>query len=182
MDPIQWAFPPIQVLAAKRLSGAMAHLRSSSAGEKSPLVVLATLSLLGSLLVAGIALVWLFSHAAWLVAYLFLVGFLAQALLARGQAALAGPRGTANVPLQAALWNAGVIAVPIGVFSDARLWVVLGGSTLLIALISFWRTTTPIPLGRNSAARLQAAYILLIAAMALSSFIGIGLAWHRPWL
>jgi hypothetical protein len=160
----------------------MAYVRPNSAGERSPLVFVATLSLLGSLLVAGIALARPFSHAAWLAAYLFLVGFLSQALLARGQAALAGPRGTANVPLQAALWNAGVIAVPIGVFTDARLWVVLGGLTLLAALISFWRTTTPIPLGRNGPGRLQAAYILLIAAMALSSFIGIGLAWHRPWL
>ncbi len=157
-------------------------MRSISAGERSPLVFLAAVSLLGSLLVAGIALVRPFSHAGWLVAYLFLVGFLAQVLLARGQVALAGPSGTANVSLQAALWNAGVIAVPLGVFTDARLWVVLGGLALLITLVSFWRTTVPTPLGRNGPGRLQAAYILLIVAMALSSFIGIGLAWHRPWL
>jgi hypothetical protein len=157
-------------------------VRSNSPGERSPLVFLAALSLLGSVLVAGTAVVRPFSHAAWLVAYLSLVGFLAQALLARGQATLSGPRGTTKVPLQAALWNAGVIAVPFGVFTNARLWVVLGGLALLIALVSFWRTTTPIPLGRSGPARRQAAYVLLIATMALSSFIGIALAWHRPWL
>lgn len=149
---------------------------------RSPLVRLATLSLLGSVVVAGVALVWPFPHAAWLVSYLFLVGFLAQALLERGQAALAGPRATAKALLQAALWNVGVIAVPIGVFTDGRLWVVLGGVSLLVALVSFWRATRRSRSGRCRPVRLQTAYILLIAAMALSSMIGIGLAWHRPWL
>jgi hypothetical protein len=153
-----------------------------SARGRSPLVRLATLSLLGSVVVAGVALLWPFSHAAWFVAYLFLVGFLAQTLLERGQAALAGPTATTRVLLQAALWNAGVIAVPIGVFTDARLWVVLGGLSLLLALVSFWRRTRRSRPGRNRPVRLQIAYILLIAAMALSSMIGIGLAWHRPWL
>jgi hypothetical protein len=96
------------------------QVRSESASERSPLVRLAALSLLLSVVVAGIALLWPFPHAAWLVAYLFLVGFLAQALLERGQAVLAGSRAKGRVPLQAALWNAGVIAVPIGVFTDAR--------------------------------------------------------------
>jgi hypothetical protein len=132
--------------------------------------------------VAGIALVRPFSHAAWLVAYLFLVGFLAQALLERGQAALAGRRARAKIRFQAALWNAGVIAVPIGVFTDARLWVVLGGLSLLIALVSFWRATSRSRLRRSGPVRLQTAYILLLAVMAISSFVGIGLAWHRPWL
>jgi hypothetical protein len=157
-------------------------VRSKSASGRSPLVRLATLSLLGSVVVAGVALLWPFPHAAWLVAYLFLVGFLAQALLERGQAALVGPRATAKVPMQAAFWNAGVIAVPIGVFTDARLWVVLGGLSLLVGLVSFWRTMRRSRPGRSTPVRLQTAYILLIAAMALSSMIGIGLAWHRPWL
>jgi hypothetical protein len=157
-------------------------VRSNGASGRSPLVRLATLSLLASVVVAGVALLWPLPHAAWLVAYLFLVGFLAQALLERGQAALAGPSATTRVPLQAALWNAGVIAVPIGVFTDARLWVVLGGLSLLVALVSFWRATRQSRPGRNRSVRLQTAYVLLIAAMALSSMIGIGLAWHRPWL
>ena len=156
-------------------------MRSKSASGRSPLVRLATLSLLGSV-VAGVALLWPFPHAAWLVAYLFLVGFLAQTLLERGQAALVGPRATTRVPFQAALWSAGVITVPIGVFTDARLWVVLGGVSLLVALVSFWRATRRSRPDRCRPVRLQTAYILLIAAMALSSMIGIGLAWHRPWL
>jgi hypothetical protein len=155
---------------------------SMSIVRRSPLVLFAGLSLFGGVLAAVIAVVWHFSHAAWLVAYLFLVGFLAQALLARGQTVLAGPTAADDVAWQAALWNAGVVAVPAGVFTNARLWVVLGGLALLAALVLFWRDTSPTPLGRRGPPLVQAAYILLIAVMALSTFIGIGLAWQRPWL
>jgi hypothetical protein len=155
---------------------------SMSTVRWSPLVLFAGVSLFGSVLVAVIAVVWHFSHSAWLVAYLFLVGFLAQALLTRGQTVLAGPGEADDVAWQTALWNAGVVAVPAGVFTNARLWVVLGGLALLTALVLFWRDTRPTPLGRSGPPLVQATYILLIAVMALSTFIGVGLAWHRPWL
>jgi hypothetical protein len=60
-----------------------------------------------------------FAHGIWLTAYLFLVGFLAQLLLRRGQAMVLGASpADANAPpisAQAILWNAGVVAVPLGV-------------------------------------------------------------------
>lgn len=139
-------------------------------------------SLLAAIVATGVALLWPYPHAAWLVAYLVLVGFAAHALLARGQTALLSSRGRANTQLQAALWNAGVIAVPFGVFANARLFVVAGGLSLLAALVDFWRTAAPIRPGSSRSLRLQAGYVVLIAVMAISTLVGIGLAWHRPWL
>ena len=89
-----------------------------------------------------------FEHGAWLVAYLVLVGFLAQLLLGRGQAALLSS-GDLPVPsrskrlAQVALWNLGVLAVPLGVLVDTRLAVVVGSISLLAALASLWMTVRP---------------------------------------
>jgi hypothetical protein len=141
------------------------------------------LSLLLGLTAAVLGLLSPFDHAAWLVAYLLLVGFAAQALLGRGQDALLGRRGDggADTLRQGALWNAGVLAVPLGVFLDARILVVAGGAALVAALTSFWRTTRPVQRGGRFDG-LSAAYVLLVAAMAISTFIGTALAWDRPWL
>ena len=84
-----------------------------------------------------------FAHGAWLVAYLALVGFLAQALLGAGQSALLTrstlPPLSREVRLaRTALWSLGVVAVPLGVLSETRLLVVIGSVTLIAALISFW--------------------------------------------
>jgi hypothetical protein len=63
-----------------------------------------------------------FDQGVWLVAYLFLVGFLAQLLLGRGQAALmvAGEADHVPVRFQVALWNAGAVLMPLGVLIEAR--------------------------------------------------------------
>jgi hypothetical protein len=85
----------------------------------------ASISLVTAVFAAAARAIEPFDHGIWLVAYLFLVGFLAQYLLARGQSMLfaaSQPGGDAPpIGAQAALWNAGVVAVPVGVFVDARL-------------------------------------------------------------
>jgi hypothetical protein len=128
-----------------------------------------------------------FEHGIWLVAYLFLVGFLAQALLGRGQAAAlaANPSGASSSPIRAqvAFWNAGVVAVPLGVMVGTRALVALGSIALLIALNAFWRASGP----RHSDSRTASgsrgiAYAGLILAMAASVLVGTVLAWDIPWL
>lgn len=143
------------------------------------------MSLIAAAAAALISVLDPFDHGAWLVAYLFLVGFLAQLLLGRGQAALVAADGAAGVRLglQAALWNAGVVLVPLGVLVDARLFVVLGGVALLAALTCFLRVArrTRTPSERDSS-RLRGAQLVLIAFMAFSVLAGTALAWDTPWL
>jgi hypothetical protein len=86
-----------------------------------------TAAALVSLVAAAVAIAVLvaepFDHGGWLVAYLVLVGFLAQLLLGRGQAAVLSAGGLPAPPrgvrlAQALLWNLGVIAVPVGVLAE----------------------------------------------------------------
>jgi len=129
-----------------------------------------------------------FDHGTWLVAYLFLVGFLAQLLLGRGQAALlsAGglPAPRRGVRLaQALLWNFGVIAVPTGVLADARLAVVVGSISLLAALGLLWETARPMLPGSDARpTRSGWAYALLLLTITASTLIGTALAWDIPWM
>jgi hypothetical protein len=128
-----------------------------------------------------------FDHGIWLVAYLFLVGFLAQFLLGFGQAALrsvggAGPPSCGTEVAQALLWNLGVVAVPAGVLAHTRLAVVLGSISLLAAQASLWQTTRA-ALSRPGMppTRLGWAYALLLLVMTASTLIGTALAWDIPW-
>jgi hypothetical protein len=147
----------------------------------------ASLSLAAAVLAAAARTIEPFAHGIWLVAYLFLVGFLAQLLLGRCQAMLmaAGRTRTDPPPVgaQAALWNSGVVAVPLGVLLDARLFVVLGSLALLTSLAAFWqayrslRSEAGVPPGA-----LGVGYVALIAFMAASVLVGTALAWDTPWL
>jgi hypothetical protein len=138
-------------------------------------------------LAAAVRAIAPFAHGIWLVAYLFLVGFLAQLLLGRCQAMLrAGRRTRTDAPpirAQAALWNCGVVAVPLGVLLDARLFVVLGSLALLTSLAAFWqayrslRSEAGVPSGA-----LEVGYVALIAFMAASVLLGTALAWDTPWV
>jgi len=128
-----------------------------------------------------------FDHGTWLVAYLVLVGFLAQLLLGRGQVALVAAGGLPPPPrgvrlAQALLWNFGVITVPVGVLANTRLAVVVGSVSLLVALASLWETARPALPGSNARpTRRGWAYALLLLAMTASTIIGTALAWDIPW-
>ena len=147
----------------------------------------AWLSLAAALVAAVARAIEPFDHGIWLVAYLFLVGFLAQLLLARGQATVlvASPSGAKALPIgaQVAFWNAGVVAVPLGVLVGARLFVVLGSAALLTALAAFWQASRPCRSDPSTASGSQGiAYKALIITMAASVLVGTVLAWDIPWL
>ena len=128
-----------------------------------------------------------FDHGGWLVAYLVLVGFLAQLLLAHGQAALLSAAGLAAPPreaqlAQALLWNLGVVAVPVGVLAEAKLAVVIGSVSLIVALASLRRTVQPALSGPGTnRGWLSLGYVGLLVVMTASVFVGTALAWDTPW-
>jgi hypothetical protein len=139
----------------------------------------AAASLAGAVLAAGLRIADPYEHGIWLVAYLVLVGFAAQLLLARGQLALTPePPSSETVGRQAALWNLGVLAVPLGVLADSRLAVVAGGLALLVALASYARALG----GPFASRRIRAHYVALLSVMTASVFVGVGLGWDRPWI
>jgi hypothetical protein len=147
----------------------------------------ASLSLAAAVLAAAVRAIEPFAHGIWLVAYLFLVGFLAQLLLGRFQAMLRaeGAARTDAPPIraQAALWNCGVVAVPLGVLVGARLFVVLGSLALLTSLAAFWRAYRSLRSEAGVPPRaLRVVYVALIAFMAASVLVGTALAWDTPWL
>jgi hypothetical protein len=147
----------------------------------------ASLSLAAALVTAAARTIEPFAHGVWLVAYLFLVGFLAQLLLGRGQAMVlaAAPSGANAPPIgaQATLWNAGVVAVPLGVLVGARVFVVLGSVALLTALAAFWQASRPRSSESGAASRGPGfGYRALMLFMAASVVIGTALAWDTPWL
>jgi hypothetical protein len=147
----------------------------------------ASVSLAAALVAAAARAIEPFAHGIWLVAYLSLVGFLAQLLLGRCQSMLlaASPPGInfPPIPAQAALWNAGVVAVPLGVLVGARVFVVVGSAALLTSLAAFLQTYRSL---RSESAAASGAlgigYVVLIVFMAASVLVGTALAWDTPWV
>jgi hypothetical protein len=146
----------------------------------------ASLWLAAALIAAVARAIEPFAHGIWLVAYLFLVGFLAQVLLAGGQATVlaAAPSDAGDPPIgaQVTLWNAGVVAVPLGVLVDARVFVVLGSVALLSALAAFWQASRPRRSESGAAGGAGVGHLALMVFMAASVLIGTALAWDTPWL
>jgi hypothetical protein len=147
----------------------------------------ASISLAATALAAAARAIEPFAHGVWLVAYLFLVGSLAQRLLGRGQASLlaGSPSPTSSAPIrtQAALWNAGVVAVPLGVLGGARLLVVVGSVALLTSLGVFWKAYRSLRSESGAApGALGISYLALILFMAASVVVGTALAWDIPWV
>lgn len=126
-----------------------------------------------------------YEHGIWLVAYLLLVGSLAQYLLGRGQAAVLAPSGptTTRIRTEVGLWNFGVVAVPAGILLDVRLLVIVGSVALLGALAAFRPSvdpsTSPAP---TVGGRVRFGYWSLIVFMGISVFVGVALAWDIPWI
>ncbi|MGI8631507.1 MAG: hypothetical protein ACR2NA_03025 [Solirubrobacterales bacterium] len=146
-----------------------------------PLRIVALGGLGAGVIALTIRLSMFFDRGSWLVAYLLLVGFLAPLLLARGQRRL-DPYGECE-SLQAALWALGVVAVPAGVFADARLLVVVGavalwGSLAVMAQAAF----APARAEARTAVPHRWPHPFLMAVMAISAGIGLALAWDRPWI
>jgi hypothetical protein len=148
-----------------------------------PLALVAWLGGVAGLIAAVVRLFHPYDHGIWLVAYLLLVGCLAPALFAAGERRLlAAPLRDARPA--AVLWLAGVAAVPAGVLADARILVCAGAVCLIVSLLilrdrAFASGARPAP-DRSGPALI--AHGLLIVAMAVSTGIGVVLAWDQPWL
>lgn len=148
----------------------------------SPLRAAAWLWLIGAAASAIARAVEPYEHGIWLVAYLFLVGFMAQLLLGRGQDAISPAAPARLVSLQAALWNLGVIAVPAGVLADIRVPIAVGSLALVAALLLFWRSVRPAYEVRGAGrAAIGRAYVGLLAFMLASTVVGMALASDVPW-
>jgi hypothetical protein len=157
--------------------------RNRLAASGGPFVALAAVSLSAAVVAAAVEAIGQFDHGVWLVAYLFLVGFLAQLLLGHGRLVLgAEPSLPARIPAPLVLWNIGVFAVPAGVLADSRLLVVLGSAALLGALAQFRRSVRPACGDPVHPTWLRPGYTALIAFMGASVVAGIALAWDTPWL
>jgi hypothetical protein len=122
----------------------------------------------------------------WLVAYLSLVGGVAQLLLGTGLAALAerlgarGPAGGASYT-QLALWNVGTVVVAVADLEDSATGVLAGSILLVVALASFAlglrRANTT---ARRPARGWVAGYLVLVVFLAGSVAMGAVLAEALP--
>jgi hypothetical protein len=155
--------------------------------SRPDLVAAAFASLAGAGMALLVQIVQPSDHGSWLVAYLVLVGFLAQLLLAVGQGRLRSAQALGPPPgqprlAQLLLWNLGVIAVPVGVLADTRLVVVAGTISLLTALESFRETAAAaLPGSRGPTRPMGWGYALLLLGMTVSTLVGTALAWDIPW-
>lgn len=124
--------------------------------------------------VAAVRAVVPFAHGWWLVAYLVLVGGLAQALLGEG-----APRASSAVTRwQLGLWNSGTVAVAVFDVLGAPGGVLIGSVALLAGLVLFTREAVGVraaPPGRRTA-----LFLLLVAFLAVSVVVGSYLAYALP--
>lgn len=120
-----------------------------------------------------------FDKGIWLVAYLLLVGFVAQILFATGQAALR-PDGIPPrvVAAEAVLWNAGSVLVPVATLAGGKAGVVVGSLALIAAVLLFARSALGAVRGHGN---LRPLFLLFCCFMAVSVATGIGLSWASPW-
>lgn len=120
-----------------------------------------------------------FDKGIWLIAYLLLVGVVAQILLAVGQSAIrTGRTPAASVTAEALLWNAGSVLVPAGTLTGGKGGVLLGSVALIAALVLFARNVTGTGARKGT---LRGLYLLFTIFMGISVATGIGLSWSQPW-
>jgi hypothetical protein len=143
----------------------------------------AALFLLAAAGVAAARIATPFDKGWWLVAYLGLVGGVAQLLLGSGLGALAGRAGAREparrVTLaQFGLWNAGTLTVAVADLVEAPAAVLAGSVLLLVALALF-----AVELRRIARTPLRgwaAAYVALVVFLAGSVAVGAALAEALP--
>ena len=125
-----------------------------------------------------------FERGWWLTAYLFLVGGLAQLLLARGQDALtASPHAPSGVHVWAqwALWNVGAAVVAAGDMAQVMPAVDVGSAALLIALLLYQvGARRGEPKSGRPACALAYGYGALVIVLGGSVLVGTFLAGALP--
>lgn len=142
--------------------------------------------LLAAVAVAAVRAVVPFAHGWWLVAYLVLVGGVAQALLGAGAPLATTDHGqpvAANIGRwQLALWNAGTAAVAIFDVLGAPGGVLAGSVALVAALVLFAREAVGMggSVDPPAPGRQEALFLSLIGFLAVSVVVGCYLAYALP--
>jgi hypothetical protein len=178
----------LQRMAAARLSplGTRAVAAAAADAAARRFAAAAALFVAAAIVVALVHSITPITRGWWLVAYLTLVGGTSQLLLGSGLTALAHHAGAAAPAPKAsraqfALWNVGTLAVAVADMADAPAGVLVGSVVLLVALALFaaqWRRIRATAL--YPALRWHVLYGLLLAGLAVSTFIGTGLAGALP--
>lgn len=127
-----------------------------------------------------------FARGWWLVAYLFLVGGIAQVLLGVGQVHVAaGIRSGAGLRTlawaQLVLWNLGTVIVAVADMAVAPAGVVAGSVVLIAALCMFWvGVRDPRKRSIGQLWWLKVLYVALLVFLAGSVVVGTFLAGAVP--
>jgi hypothetical protein len=129
-----------------------------------------------------------FAHGWWLVAYLSLVGGVAQLLLGPGLIALASRDGLHARSLrysvaELVLWNIGTLTVAIADLALEPDGVLAGSVLLVVALALFAREWNHVSTVSSAPARAwRGLYVLLLVFMAVSTIVGTILAYRSAAL
>lgn len=177
-----------------RLTSAAAPRRRSEPAERTGRVLgaraffaFAAFLVLISAHVAAWNLTAPFAHGWWLVAYLSLVGGVAQLMLGTGQFLVADrlQSTSASAPVAAAelaLWNLGSMLVPVGVLSNTPGALVAGSVLLGAALALFARGLRQMtPRAHRQAPWACRCYAATVAFLAASVLVGLHLGEAMPW-
>jgi len=123
-------------------------------------------------------------HGWWLVAYLGLVGGVAQLMLGPGLIALAKRSGTATVAMRRkfralALWNVGTIIVAVADLANSSS-AVLGGSLVLIVGLGLFAVglRDAVATTRRSMSGWERLYAFLLVFLGVSVAVGTVLAYR----
>lgn len=125
-----------------------------------------------------------FAHGWWLVAYLSLVGGVAQLLLGPGLSVIARRSGAQERALrygvaELALWNVGTVMVAVADLMLMPGGVVVGSVLLIVALALFARDLMRINVASGTSLGVwRVMYSLLLVFMAVSTIVGTALAYH----
>lgn len=172
--------------AAGPAPGRLAAPRAAARLPERPFAACAAAFLLAAAVIAGLQAGVEVTRGWWLVAYLALVGGVAQLLLGPGLGALARhadarPPGPHARRAELALWNAGTVTVAVADLAGAGAGVVAGSVVLLVALALFAADLRRVrATGRRRASRWERGYVLLLVFLAASVLVGTGLAGALP--
>jgi hypothetical protein len=171
-------------LAAVQAAGRSQPAFDDSRRQALPFLACAACFLLAAVAAAVTRGAVSFAHGWWLVAYLLLVGCIAQALLGIGAPLRASRTGgrtpsTALVRWQLGLWNGGTVAVAVADLAGAPAGVLAGSVALLAGLWLFARGFVRAGGGGPPRGWL-ALYPVLVAFMAGSAIVGCYLAEALP--
>jgi hypothetical protein len=162
------------------LAAGAAMRETSTAGRAPTLCAIAFIG--AAVVVAAVHLATPITRGWWLVAYLTLVGGLAQLLLFGGLVALARRSatrmpGAAVIKRRVVLWNAGTLIVAVMDLVELQIGVVVGAGALVVALVMFARDLRDVDLAAPALRdRWSAGYALLLIVLGCSVAIGVALA------